>query len=215
MTTKTNKSNQKVPAQKSPQNEPLLLLPAPAPKEPQPPFINGEKRAVEEDRDPLSGQFLPGNPGGPGRPKGVLPMKFLVDEGLMEMGAKDAHGNPVPIEKALVQKIIKMALAGDRKMIEMIWNYRDGKPPQHIDVTSKGQHIGKRKLSAEEIKHVDDLFGPKDWDEPEVELPTQTKIENGPTNTQSKTNAGTREGDAGKDTHAEIGRPRGAYEGNS
>lgn len=213
--TKPNENSDKKVAPELSQKEPLLLLAAPAPKEPQPPLINGDKWAAEADRDPKTGRFVPGYQGGPGRPKGVLPMKSLIDEGLMEMGAKDAHGNPVPIEKALVQKIIKMALAGDRKMIEMIWNYRDGKPPQHIDVTSKGQHIGKRKLSDEEIKHVDDLFGPKDWDEPEVELPTQTKIDNGTINPQPETNAGTGESDAGKDTHAEVGRPRGAYEGDS
>ncbi|GEM_PF-1770688 len=214
--TKPNENSDKKVAPELSKKEPLLLLPAPAPKEPQPPFINGDKWAAEADRDPKTGRFVPGYQGGPGRPKGVLPMKSLIDEGLMEMGAKDAHGNPVPIEKALVQKIIKMALAGDRKMIEMIWNYRDGKPPQHIDVTSKGQHIGKRRLSEEEIKRVDDLFGPKEWPEDdEVELPTQPNTNNGPANTQPETNTETGESDSRKDAPAPNGEPRGAYESNT
>jgi hypothetical protein len=219
MTNQPKNNNQKTPEIKPPESVPLLLLPSGknvTTITPESPLINGEKRGVEEDRDPSTGQFLPGNQGGPGRPKGEMKMRHLIDEALQELGAKDAHGNPVAIEKALVQKIVKMALAGDRKMIELIWNYRDGKPPQFIDVTSKGQHIGKRRLSDEEIKRVDDLFGPKDWpDEDEVELPTQLKKENGTTNTQPQTNKTTGESNAGKDANAQNSRQGGAYESNS
>jgi len=213
MTPQSNNNDEKESAPK----EPLLLLTGSITSDttiaPEQPFINGEKRLTEEDRDPSTGMFVTGNQGGPGRPKGAMKMRSLIDEALQEMGAKDAQGKPVPIEKALVQKIVKMAVAGDRKMIELIWNYRDGKPPQFI--VTNGQYVGKRKLSPEEIKHVDDLFGPKDWDEPEVELPTQPKTDNGPINPQPETNTKAGESNVRKDTNIEVGRPRGAYEGDS
>lgn len=197
--------------------EPILLLPSPqspeGPKVATPPLKNGEKRAAEEDRNPENGQFAPGNGGGPGRPKGsTKKMKVLVEEALAEMGAKDAQGNPVSIEKALIQKIIKMALAGDRKMIELIWNYRDGKPSQAIDVTSKGQHINKRKLSAEEIQRVDDIFAPKDWADENLE---ENDISYGPIDNQPKTEEDAGKSDAPKPETDSGNGPRQSQEGNA
>jgi len=199
------------------QKEQYLLLPSPQPSEgpkvANSPLKNGEKRAAEEDRNPQNGQFAPGNGGGPGRPKGsTKKLKLIVDEELAEMGAKDAQGNPVSIERALVKKIIKMALAGDRKMIELIWNYRDGKPSQSIDVTSKGQHINKRKLSAEEIQRVDDIFAPKDWTDENLE---ENDISYGPIDNQPKTEEGTGESDATKPETNSGNGPRQPQEGNA
>lgn len=145
--------------------EPLLLLPPGRPETPESPFINGDKWADESTRDAKTGRFLPGYEGGPGRPVGSHKMAAMIEDELQEKAAKDTLGNPLTIKKALIKKIVKMALGGDRKMIELIWNYQDGKPPQYLDVTSKGQRIGKRKISDEQVKRIEDLFAPKEWDD--------------------------------------------------
>lgn len=193
--------------------EPVLLLPAGKPPEgPQTPLKNGEKRA-DDARNPETGQFLPGNQGGPGRPKGTTKkLKVLVDEALAELGAKDAHGNPVSIEKALVNKIVKMALAGDRKMIELIWNYRDGKPSQPLDVLNRNGAIGKRQLSDEEIRRVDDIFAPKDWGDTSTD---EDDISYGPINHQPEAQAGAGTSDAGEHTAPADARPGSAPASNA
>lgn len=196
--------------------EPVLLLPSGKPpessQEANSPLKNGEKWTPENERDTKTGRFVNGYQGGPGRPKGsTKKLKLIVDEELAEMGAKDAQGNPVSIERALVKKIIKMALAGDRKMIELIWNYRDGKPSQAIDLTSKGEHINKRKLTEEEIQRVDDIFAPKDWDENLEE----NDISYGPIDHQPKTEKSAGEGDAPKPETNSGDGPRQSEAGNA
>ena len=205
-------------------DKPLLLLEGPkmppnssiqgdTTEKPEPPFINGQKRASESGRDPSTGQFLEGNRGGPGRPVGYNKMATMIEEELQELAAKDAEGKPLPIKRALVKKIVKMALGGDRKMIEMIWNYQDGKPPLHIDVTSKGQRLGKRDLSAEEIKRIDDMYAPKEWPD-DVSGPVTAEIDE-QSNPQSKTIEDGREGDAGEVALAHPGHTGSAYEGDA
>jgi hypothetical protein len=97
-------------------------------------------------------------------------------------------------------------------MIELIWNYRDGKPSQSIDVTSKGQHINKRKLSAEEIQRVDDIFGPKDWTDENLE---ENDISYGPIDNQPKTEESVGAGDATKPKTDSGNGPRQPQEGNA
>lgn len=123
-----------------------------------PPANAGEMQAERDDK----GRFKPGASGNPdGKTPGTKNLTTRIRAGLLRMGAKDAQGNPLPVEEALAQKIIKMALDGDRKMIELIWNYLDGKPPQNIDLTSKGERVGTVVLSAEEEKRIEELFAPR------------------------------------------------------
>ena len=151
--------------------------------------------------------FPPGHCGNPdGRPKGSRNFNILVTEALQKLGAKDAQGNPLPVEEALVQKIIKMALDGDRKMIEMIWNYRDGKPPQNIDLTSKGERVGTVILSAEEEKRIEELFAPR------ILLPSNSK-ENANDKLQSNKSDGA--DNSGGNEIPNNEQPRSAYESNS
>jgi len=123
--------------------------------------------ATQMQRDKLPGGitgkgFQPGQSGNPaGKVPGTKNLTTRIREGLARLGAKDAQGNPLPVEEALAQKIIKMALDGDRKMIELVWNYLDGKPPQNIDLTSKGERVGTVVLSAEEEKRIEELFAPR------------------------------------------------------
>lgn len=128
-----------------------------------PAVVNTTQKQREGQLGGITGKgFMPGKSGNPnGRPKGVRNMNTIVTEALQKLGAKDVEGNPVPIDDALVQKIITMALDGDRKMIEMIWNYRDGKPPQNIDLTSKGERVGTVVITAEEERRIEELFAPR------------------------------------------------------
>ena len=72
------------------------------------------------------------------------------------------------IADVLVEKIIKMALAGDRQMIKMIWEHMDGKPPKWKgDREPENVRPEKRELTEEEKKKIDDMFAPKPWPENE------------------------------------------------
>ena len=118
---------------------------------------------TQKQRGGITGKgFLPGQSGNlEGRPKGARNLSTKMREALDKLGAKDSQGKPVPIEDALVQKVIKMALDGDRKMIELIWNYLDGKPPQFIDITSHGVRVGSVLITPEEEKRIEELFAPR------------------------------------------------------
>ena len=150
---------------------PLLLLP--------PPLKNGEKTVFKPEKDPESGKFIEGNLGGPGRPVGMRNFTTKVRDALAKLGAKDHQGNPVAVEEALVEKIIKMALAGDRKMIELIWNYLDGKPLQNGNTQNNVNNFVTVVMTAAEEKRIEDLFEPKEWQENKVEIIKNIKIKNG------------------------------------
>lgn len=60
-----------------------------------------------------------------GRPKGVKNFTTKVKEALERMSEEDG----LSYEDLLVKKILTKAMKqGDNKMIELIWNYLDGKP---------------------------------------------------------------------------------------
>ncbi len=183
---------------------PLLLLPAPS--------INGEKTAIKPEKDPDTGQFMPGNLGGPGRPVGVRNFTTKVRDALARLGAKDAQGNPVAVEEALVEKVIKMALAGDRKMIELIWNYLDGRPLQNGNTQNNVNNFVTVVMTAAEEKRIEDLFEPKEWPDEKVEI-----IRNQNTNThgQSAPDKETGPDNSGRPALPQVNQQRSAYEGNA
>ena len=99
-----------------------------------------------------------------GRPVGKS-MKSQFQEILDRRIASDTDKT---IADALVEKIIKMALDGDQRMIKLIWEYQDGKPPKWRG-DPEPKRPPKRELSEEEIKRIDELFAPKPW--PKEERP--------------------------------------------
>lgn len=188
----------------TPQNQnndqPLLLLPAPPEK--------GEKKAEVAERNPQTGQFVPGKPAGPGRPPGLQNFTTRIRNGLAKMSAKDLQGNPVEVEEALAEKVIKMALAGNVRIIELIWNYLDGKPPQTGGGNTYNQ-VNFYVQNDEEDKRVEDLFEPKDWPKVEIIKPEQIIYEQPASNkTNGKNN---RRGSS----LPEINQQGSAYEGSA
>lgn len=186
----------------NPNNEqPMLLLPAPQEK--------GEKKVETDVRDPQSGQFVAGKPPGPGRPVGLQNFTTRVRAGLAKLSAKDVYGNPVEVEEALAEKVIKMALAGNVRMIELIWNYLDGKPPQTGGNTYNNVNNYVYVRNEAEEKRVEDLFEPKEWPKVEIIKPEQ-KIYEQPASV--KTNG---ENNSRGSTLSEINQQGSAYEGSS
>lgn len=80
-----------------------------------------------------NGTFAPGNNANPnGRP----PKGHSITETIKAMMDEKPE-----IKKALGQKILQMALAGDITAIKTLWNYIDGMPMLGLDVTSKGEAL--------------------------------------------------------------------------
>lgn len=188
----------------TPQNQnneqPLLLLPAPPEK--------GEKKAEVAERNPQTGQFIPGKPAGPGRPPGLQNFTTRIRNGLAKLSAKDLEGNPVPVEEALAEKVIKMALAGNVRLIELIWAYLDGKP-QNSGGGNTFNQMNVYVHNEAEDKRVEDLFEPKDWEKVEIIKPNQ-KIYEQPAS--FKTNG---ENNSRRSAIPEINQQGSAYESSS
>ncbi len=188
----------------TPQNQnneqPLLLLPAPQEK--------GEKMAEEAERNPQTGQYLPGKPPGPGRPMGLQNFTTRVRNGLAKLSAKDQQGNPVEVEEALAEKVIKMALAGNVRIIELVWNYLDGKP-QHTGGSTYNNvnNFVTFVRNEEEDKRVDDLFEPKEW---EVEIINPKNKDN-----ESASDKKDGENNSRRPSLSQGSQQGGAYEGGA
>jgi hypothetical protein len=100
---------------------------------------------LHEGRDE-EGKFLPGVSGNPaGKPKGIKHMTTLVKEALKKMAETD-DGKKVVIEKALSETIVKLALEGNTKMIQLIWNYLDGMPNQRIELDDTSSEDNRKSL---------------------------------------------------------------------
>lgn len=81
--------------------------------------------------------FPPGVSGNPaGKPKGTKNFTTLVREALAKL-ATDKDGKPMneSYEALLIKRILNKAISeGNPRMIELLWNYLDGKPPQKLDL---------------------------------------------------------------------------------
>ena len=79
--------------------------------------------------------FKPGQSGNPkGKKKGTLSMTTKLKEAI----TKISEGEAEPDDVIIVKKVLEKAKKGDERMINLIWNYIDGKPLQQIDQKVSG-----------------------------------------------------------------------------
>ncbi|HOH62086.1 MAG TPA: DUF5681 domain-containing protein [Bacilli bacterium] len=153
--------------------------------------INKGEIKDEEIRDEkgriLPGHTLPGN----GKPKGTQHFSTLFKNALKEY-AKTQQGKEIPYDVAMVNKMIKMALEGNVKCMELIMDRVDGKPKSTIELEDSNVYV----LSKEDEERVDKLFAIKN----------QIKQkDDGVTNNGDK---------QGENKSIETGESSSAYEGN-
>jgi len=98
---------------------------------------------------PVEHQFKKGQSGNPkGAPKG-LSITALVREALEEI----PEGQKETAKNLLVKRILKKAIGdGDAKMIEKVWAYTDGQPPQTLNI---GQTPDQKPLKITIVHAVD------------------------------------------------------------
>lgn len=105
--------------------------------------ITSSEKAVEiqipEPKPNKPHLFQPGQSGNPGgKPKGTKNFTSIVKEALEKTALDKKSGEQFEIREALANKIVQMALAGNEKMIRLLWNYLDGMPIQKVDNTHEG-----------------------------------------------------------------------------
>ena len=95
------------------------------------------------------GRFIPGVSGNPnGRPKGKVLTELVRDK----MEEKDAEG--VFVKDKVVNAVVSMALEGNIKALELVWNYLDGKPTQTIELGDGDKLDAMRNDLNNLIKHA-------------------------------------------------------------
>lgn len=100
------------------------------------------------DTSGLRAPWKPGESGNPsGREEGSKNFTTLVREMLDEIAeGKDKDGKPLTqtYKVLLAKRILKKAIEqGDTRMIELVWNYLDGKPRGNIDLGFDKKSLGE------------------------------------------------------------------------
>ncbi len=114
-------------------------------------------------RDPVTGQFLPGNSG---RPYGVRIFSTLFRDAIKEIGGTAKDGKKVTYDKIITKKIITMAADGDLKAATMVIDRVDGKVPQSYEV-NKTERVGIVMMTLKEEQDHEGIFKRK-YVEPEI-----------------------------------------------
>lgn len=91
--------------------------------------------------------FKPGESGNPeGKEPGTKNFTTLVREALDQIAeGKDDKGQPfsATYKQLLIKRILNKAISqGDTRMIELVWNYLDGKPKGNIDLGFNKESLG-------------------------------------------------------------------------
>lgn len=119
-------------------------------------------------RDPVTGQFLPGNPG---KPMGARHFTTLFREAVREFGGVTKDGQKVTFDRVIAKKLITMAADGNLKAATIVIDRVDGKVPQMVEV-NKTERIGVLVYSPKEQEEYELMFSrndkPKTYSIPEA-----------------------------------------------
>lgn len=110
-------------------------------------------KTVSEGIDPVTGKFLPGNKLG-GNKKGSRWLSKMLEDALFDVDSDDPQKRTDA--QIIIDKVKQKAKRGDLRAIEHIWDRSEGKAPQAIDITSKGEQI--TTLTSEERVKLDNLL---------------------------------------------------------
>lgn len=116
--------------------------------------LDDRKYGQNTGRDPVTGQFLPGNSG---KPLGTRHFTTLFRDAIKEIGGTAKDGQKVQYDKIIAKKIITMAADGNLKAATMVIDRVDGKVPQSFEV-SKTERVGIFVMSPKEIEDHEGIF---------------------------------------------------------
>lgn len=102
--------------------------------------VNSGEKAVAPLQDPVTGKFLPGNPGNGGRPKGAENYRTIFERALRRT-ARLNNLDPDSLYADIVAKGIQKARKGDFRFYKDILDRLHGKAKDHLDLTSLGDKI--------------------------------------------------------------------------
>lgn len=101
-------------------------------------------------QDPVTGKFVPGNGGGPGRPKRIVEEKYLK-----KLSSRVTIGD----WQDIVDKAIEQAKDGDRWARDFLAGYLLGRPVQRSEVSGPGGGpVELERLSADAREVLDALI---------------------------------------------------------
>lgn len=116
--------------------------------------LDDRKYGQNTGRDPITGQFLPGNSG---KPLGTRHFTTLFRDAIKEIGGTAKDGQKVQYDKIIAKKIITMAADGNLKAATMVIDRVDGKVPQSFEV-NKTERVGIFVMTQREIEEHEGIF---------------------------------------------------------
>ena len=107
----------------------------------------------EKSKKNLKPPFKPGESGNPaGKVPGTLSLKRLLREALEKIYKDKSTAADLLIKRLLEKSIVR----GDGKMIELVFNYIDGKPKEQVDMNMKSSM--EVTLSPEQIEKLNKII---------------------------------------------------------
>lgn len=116
---------------------------------------NPEENGLKTEEKPLKdekGLFLPGNPGGPGRPKGSFSIMTIIRQKMDEIPVGQVKEWKSQIADILLEEAV---VKRNMKALEMIVEYMDGKPKQTIDVDVNKENVDSLTNLLREMSKID------------------------------------------------------------
>ena len=102
-----------------------------------------DKNGEQTGRDSATGQFVDGNPGGPGRPRKEQTLAYLQEQYLRQevsVPVVNARGKPTgefrttTNRQLFIESQTRRAINGDSQAAKNLWDRQDGKVKEEIEV---------------------------------------------------------------------------------